>query len=291
MRKFSLSPLARPNIERIWITAAEEIGLRVVRTGDAYASSDGAGRICDRDRRSPGCRRRGRAADLPRALPRAVRRPRERGAARLGARQHRRGAGGRRAGARARVPASASASRDTVRPARAHGADDGVPRVSRSHLPSIRSPTTAIPAIAFRSRAPRPRARPQAPWQGAIMRAMRLDRGARWSTRSDFAPAPRIKAARPARGVTWAGAARPCCAAASRRTATAWAGASASDTPACDRWETPVDCHDLRRVLPRGVSLGDRFGARSGRVEAAAIWSSVTAIASRSGATASAAPR
>ena len=48
-RKFSLSrhssPLARPNIEGIWVAAAEEIGLRVERTGDAYASSDGAGRI------------------------------------------------------------------------------------------------------------------------------------------------------------------------------------------------------------------------------------------------------
>lgn len=45
MRKFSLSPLAHPKIERIWTTAAEEIGLRVVRTADAYASSDGTGRI------------------------------------------------------------------------------------------------------------------------------------------------------------------------------------------------------------------------------------------------------
>jgi len=45
MRKFSLSPLARSNIERIWIAAAEEIGLRVERTGDAYAASDGAGRL------------------------------------------------------------------------------------------------------------------------------------------------------------------------------------------------------------------------------------------------------
>ena len=45
MRKFSLSPLADPKIERIWTTAAEEIGFRVVRTADAYASSDGAGRI------------------------------------------------------------------------------------------------------------------------------------------------------------------------------------------------------------------------------------------------------
>lgn len=45
MRKFSLSALARPNIERIWIAAAREIGLRVERTSDAYAASDGAGRL------------------------------------------------------------------------------------------------------------------------------------------------------------------------------------------------------------------------------------------------------
>lgn len=45
MRKFSLSPLAQPDIERIWIAAAAEIGLSVQRTGAAYASSDGAGRI------------------------------------------------------------------------------------------------------------------------------------------------------------------------------------------------------------------------------------------------------
>ncbi len=45
MRKFSLSPLARPNIEGIWIEAAREIGLEIARTGDAYASSDGTGRI------------------------------------------------------------------------------------------------------------------------------------------------------------------------------------------------------------------------------------------------------
>lgn len=43
--KFSLSPLAEPKIERIWTTAAEEIGFRVVRTAEAYASSDGTGRI------------------------------------------------------------------------------------------------------------------------------------------------------------------------------------------------------------------------------------------------------
>src|SRR5437868_3351770 len=45
MQKFSVSPLARPKIERIWTTAAAEIGFEVVRTSDAYASSDGAGRI------------------------------------------------------------------------------------------------------------------------------------------------------------------------------------------------------------------------------------------------------
>ena len=45
MRKFSLSPLAHPKIERIWTSAAAEIGFEVVRTAAAYASSDGAGRI------------------------------------------------------------------------------------------------------------------------------------------------------------------------------------------------------------------------------------------------------
>jgi Fe-S-cluster containining protein len=45
MRKFSLSPLAHPKIEQIWTAAAVEIGFQVVRTADAYASSDGAGRI------------------------------------------------------------------------------------------------------------------------------------------------------------------------------------------------------------------------------------------------------
>jgi Fe-S-cluster containining protein len=45
MQKFSLSPLARPTIERIWTSVAAEIGFAIVRTDDAYASSDGAGRI------------------------------------------------------------------------------------------------------------------------------------------------------------------------------------------------------------------------------------------------------
>jgi putative zinc- or iron-chelating protein len=45
MQKFSLSPLARPTIERIWTAAAADIGFAVVRTDSAYASSDGAGRI------------------------------------------------------------------------------------------------------------------------------------------------------------------------------------------------------------------------------------------------------
>ena len=45
MRKFSLRALARPEIERIWIEAAASIGLAVERTDAAYASSDGAGRI------------------------------------------------------------------------------------------------------------------------------------------------------------------------------------------------------------------------------------------------------
>src|SRR5581483_7086442 len=39
------SPLGAPEIEAIWIAAAAEIGLRVARTRDAYASSDGRGTI------------------------------------------------------------------------------------------------------------------------------------------------------------------------------------------------------------------------------------------------------
>jgi Fe-S-cluster containining protein len=45
MRKFSLSPLRRPEIEQIWIAAAAEIGFRVERADTSYASSDGLGRI------------------------------------------------------------------------------------------------------------------------------------------------------------------------------------------------------------------------------------------------------
>jgi hypothetical protein len=45
MRSSSASPLARPEIERIWIEAAARIGFDVQRTAGAYASSDGAGRI------------------------------------------------------------------------------------------------------------------------------------------------------------------------------------------------------------------------------------------------------
>jgi Fe-S-cluster containining protein len=45
MRKFSLSPLARRNIEQIWVAAAGEVGFRIERTVAAYATSDGAGRI------------------------------------------------------------------------------------------------------------------------------------------------------------------------------------------------------------------------------------------------------
>jgi Fe-S-cluster containining protein len=45
MQQFSLSALSRPTIERIWTTAAAEVGFAIVRTGAAYASSDGAGRI------------------------------------------------------------------------------------------------------------------------------------------------------------------------------------------------------------------------------------------------------
>ncbi|HSZ84369.1 MAG TPA: YkgJ family cysteine cluster protein [Polyangia bacterium] len=39
------SPLARAEIERAWIDAAARLGLRVVRTADAYATSDGRGTI------------------------------------------------------------------------------------------------------------------------------------------------------------------------------------------------------------------------------------------------------
>ena len=39
------------------------------------------------------------------------------------------------------------------------------------------------------------------------------------------------------------------------------------ETPACARWEPPVDCQRLRRVLPRGLSFGDCLGPRSGRLE------------------------
>jgi hypothetical protein len=39
------SPLAAPAIERAWIDAAARLGLRVMRTADAYATSDGRGTI------------------------------------------------------------------------------------------------------------------------------------------------------------------------------------------------------------------------------------------------------
>jgi Fe-S-cluster containining protein len=45
MSRTSASALARPDIEPIWIAAARELDLRVERTLDAYACSDGAGRI------------------------------------------------------------------------------------------------------------------------------------------------------------------------------------------------------------------------------------------------------
>jgi hypothetical protein len=45
MRGDSPSPLARTAIERVWIDAAARLGLRVVRTTDAYATSDGRGTI------------------------------------------------------------------------------------------------------------------------------------------------------------------------------------------------------------------------------------------------------
>jgi hypothetical protein len=39
------SPLAREEIERLWLDAAARLGFRVVRTADAYATSDGRGTI------------------------------------------------------------------------------------------------------------------------------------------------------------------------------------------------------------------------------------------------------
>jgi hypothetical protein len=45
MRSHTLSPLASEAIEQIWIDAAARLGFRVVRTADAYASSDGRGTI------------------------------------------------------------------------------------------------------------------------------------------------------------------------------------------------------------------------------------------------------
>src|SRR4051794_32786731 len=45
MSRDTPSPLAREAIERIWIDAAARLGLRVVRTADAYATSDGRGTI------------------------------------------------------------------------------------------------------------------------------------------------------------------------------------------------------------------------------------------------------
>jgi hypothetical protein len=44
-RRDAPSPLATAEIERVWIEAAARLGLRVVRTGDAYATSDGRGTI------------------------------------------------------------------------------------------------------------------------------------------------------------------------------------------------------------------------------------------------------
>src|SRR5215471_9589400 len=45
MRTFSPSPLAADEIERIWLEAARRIGFRVLRTAEAYATSDGRGQI------------------------------------------------------------------------------------------------------------------------------------------------------------------------------------------------------------------------------------------------------
>ncbi len=39
------SPLARPEVEAVWIAAAARVGLRVGRTRDSYASTDGAGGV------------------------------------------------------------------------------------------------------------------------------------------------------------------------------------------------------------------------------------------------------
>ena len=44
-RRHGPSPLARAEIERVWIDAAARLGLSVVRTADAYATSDGRGLI------------------------------------------------------------------------------------------------------------------------------------------------------------------------------------------------------------------------------------------------------
>ena len=45
MRSLAPSPLAREAIERVWIDAAARLGFRVVRTKDAYATSDGRGTL------------------------------------------------------------------------------------------------------------------------------------------------------------------------------------------------------------------------------------------------------
>ncbi|HET6283754.1 MAG TPA: YkgJ family cysteine cluster protein [Polyangia bacterium] len=45
MRTLRPSPLAIPAVDLIWIDAARDLGFAVVRTPDAYASSDGAGAI------------------------------------------------------------------------------------------------------------------------------------------------------------------------------------------------------------------------------------------------------
>ena len=45
MRTHAPSPLADATIERIWVAAAARLGFRVVRTTDAYASTDGRGMI------------------------------------------------------------------------------------------------------------------------------------------------------------------------------------------------------------------------------------------------------
>ena len=222
MRKFSLSPLARPNIERIWIAAAQEIGLRVERTGDAYAASDGAGRLLiatdehlDADDAVAQlifhelchalCEGPENAAqpdwglDNTGAQPADVTLAHEHACLRLQAHL-----------------AAPYRLREFMAPTTEYRAyHDRMPTD-----PLADDGDEAVPiARAAAARAAGP------PWRDAIMRAMSLTAGA-LEHPLGFLAGPRIEAARAARGATWAGAARPCCAAASPRIATASAGES-----------------------------------------------------------------